>query len=168
MTPAALMLAVLDEVQRLHRPPGTLLIVNDRLDVALAGGAMGCTWGRTIHALATRLQLARISSAYPPTTKAQVGGPADGVTTSASGPIFATASKRNPGSHSWRGAAARSAPTQMCRWWRSAVLRGYKLVAAGARACSGDRSGSKSKGAGIRAAAANGAEQFRRRTRASG
>src|SRR5260370_11814195 len=39
--PAAAMLAVVDELRPLCRRRGALLIVNDRLDVALAGGAHG-------------------------------------------------------------------------------------------------------------------------------
>lgn len=96
--PAALMLAVLDEV-RLHRPPGTLLIVNDRLDVALAGGADGVHLGqddlplRAARRCCPQGFLIGVSTHNEAQAAAAL---AEGADYLGFGPIFATASKRNP------------------------------------------------------------------------
>ena len=95
---AALMLAVLDEV-RLHRPPGALLIVNDRLDVALAGGADGVHLGQDDLPLraARRCCPAGFVIGVSTHDEAQAAAAAaDGADYIGFGPIFATASKRNP------------------------------------------------------------------------
>lgn len=95
---AALMLAVLDEV-RLHRPPGTLLIVNDRLDVALAGGADGVHLGQDDLPLLAARRLCPPGFLIGVSThnEAQVEKAlADGADYLGFGPVFATASKRNP------------------------------------------------------------------------
>jgi thiamine-phosphate pyrophosphorylase len=96
--PAAAMLAVLAELQR-ERPPGTLLIVNDRLDVALAGGADGVHLGQDDLPLAAARSLAPpgfligISTHNEAQAAAAMAGGADYI---GLGPIFATASKANP------------------------------------------------------------------------
>ena len=96
--PAALMLAVLDEV-RLQRPPGALLIVNDRLDVALAGGADGVHLGQDDLPLRAARRCCPHGFLIGVSThnEAQVAAAlADGADYLGFGPIFATASKRNP------------------------------------------------------------------------
>ena len=96
--PAALMLAVLDEV-RLQRPPGALLIVNDRLDVALAGGADG------VHLGQDDLPLRAARRCCPPgfligvsthNEEQAAAAQADGADYIGFGPIFATTTKHNP------------------------------------------------------------------------
>ena len=95
---AALLLAVLDEV-RLHRPPGTLLIVNDRLDVALAGGADGVHLGQDDLPLAAARRfcppgfLIGVSTHSEAQAAAAIAGGADYI---GFGPIFATTTKHNP------------------------------------------------------------------------
>lgn len=95
---AALLLAVLDEVRR-HRPAGTLLIVNDRLDVALAGGADGVHLGQDDLPLAAARRccppgfLIGVSTHNEAQAAAAIAGGADYI---GFGPIFATTSKHNP------------------------------------------------------------------------
>ncbi len=98
--PAAAMLAVLDELRvLLRRFPQTRLIVNDRLDVALAGGASGVHLGQDD----LPLQAARgicppgfligISTHNEEQAEQAVRGGADYI---ALGPIYPTATKDNP------------------------------------------------------------------------
>lgn len=137
--PAALMLAVLDEV-RLHRPPGTLLIVNDRLDVALAGGADGVHLGQDDLPLATARRLCPPGFVIGVSThnEAQVAAAlAQGADYIGFGPIFATASKRNPdptvGVERLRAVCA-STDVPVVAIGGVALARVPELVAAGARA----------------------------------
>jgi thiamine-phosphate pyrophosphorylase len=98
---AAAMLAVLDELLK-NKPAGTQVVVNDRLDVALAAGADGVHLGQDdlpLHA-ARRLCASRgpgfvigISTHNEEQAQAAVQGGADYI---ALGPIFATQSKQNP------------------------------------------------------------------------
>lgn len=105
---AAAMLAVLDELH-VRRPPGALIFGNDRLDVALAGRADGVHLGQDDLPLAAARRVA--DALRPPTperprrfligisthNEAQaeqaIAGGADYI---AFGPIFATATKKNP------------------------------------------------------------------------
>lgn len=99
---AAKMLEVLSELQG-KRPPGTLLIVNDRLDVALCGGADGVHLGQDdLPLLAARrvaMEMGRrdfvigISTHNEEQAEAALLGGADYI---AFGPIFPTTSKKNP------------------------------------------------------------------------
>ena len=95
---AAWLLAVLAEL-RAHRPPGTLLIVNDRLDVALAGGADGVHLGQDDLPLGAARRLCPpgfligVSTHNAAQAAAAMGEGADYI---GFGPIFATGSKRNP------------------------------------------------------------------------
>jgi thiamine-phosphate pyrophosphorylase len=96
--PAALMLAVLAELKA-ARPPGTLLIVNDRLDVALAGGADGVHLGQDDLPLSAARPLCPpgfligISTHNETQAAAAMDAGADYI---GLGPIFATSSKQNP------------------------------------------------------------------------
>jgi thiamine-phosphate pyrophosphorylase len=99
---AAAMLAVLGELMA-KRPPSCRVVVNDRLDVALAGGADGVHLGQDDLPLAAARALCRahgrpdvfigISTHNEAQAAAAVAGGADYV---AIGPIFPTSSKRNP------------------------------------------------------------------------
>lgn len=136
---AALMLAVLDEV-RLHRPPGTLLIVNDRLDVALAGGADGVHLGQDDLPLAAARRLCPPGFVIGVSThnEAQVAAAvAQGADYIGFGPIFATATKRNPeptvGVERLRAVCA-STPVPVVAIGGVSLARVPELVAAGARA----------------------------------
>lgn len=137
--PAALMLAVLDEV-RLHRPPGTLLIVNDRLDVALAGGADGIHLGQDDLPLAAARRLCPPGFVIGVSThnEAQAAAAiAQGADYIGFGPIFATASKRNPdpivGVERLRAVCA-STKVPVVAIGGVSLARVPELVAAGARA----------------------------------
>lgn len=136
---AALMLAVLDEV-RLHRPPGTLLIVNDRLDVALAGGADGVHLGQDDLPLAAARRLCPPGFLIGVSThnEAQAAAAlAQGADYIGFGPIFATGSKRNPdpvvGVERLRAVCA-STRTPVVAIGGISLERVPELVAAGARA----------------------------------
>jgi thiamine-phosphate pyrophosphorylase len=99
---AAAMLEVLGELHA-HRPAETLLIVNDRLDVALAGGADGVHLGqddlpleaaRRVCAQCGRPDfLIGISTHNEAQAAAALEGGADYI---ALGPIYPTTSKANP------------------------------------------------------------------------
>lgn len=98
--PAAEMLAVLDELRPLLRAhPEALLIVNDRLDVALSGGAQGVHLGQTDMPLraARRMSpkgfLVGISTHDEAQAEAAIAGGADYI---AFGPVFPTQSKSDP------------------------------------------------------------------------
>lgn len=136
---AALMLAVLDEV-RLHRPPGTLLIVNDRLDVALAGGADGVHLGQDDLPLAAARRLCPPGFLIGVSThnEAQAAAAlAQGADYIGFGPIFATGSKRNSepvvGVDRLRAVCA-STPAPVVAIGGISLERVPELVAAGARA----------------------------------
>jgi thiamine-phosphate pyrophosphorylase len=97
---ASEMLAVLDELKALVRDqPEVLLIVNDRLDVALCGGAHGAHLGQTDLPLAAARRicppgfLLGISTHDEAQAEAAMRGGADYI---ALGPIFATTSKARP------------------------------------------------------------------------
>lgn len=136
---AALLLAVLDEV-RLHRPPGTLLIVNDRLDVALAGGADG------VHLGQDDLPLAAARRCCPPgfligvsthSESQAAAAAAHGADYIGFGPVFATTSKHNPdpvvGVERLRAVCARS-PIPVVAIGGITPERLPELIAAGAHA----------------------------------
>lgn len=95
---AAAMLAVLDEISA-NRPAGTLLVVNDRLDVALAGRADGVHLGQDDLPLPAARRacppgfLIGISTHNEAQFQAALEGGADYV---ALGPIYETRSKKNP------------------------------------------------------------------------
>lgn len=99
---AAAMLAVLDELLA-NKPAGTRIVVNDRLDVALAAGADGVHLGQDdLPLAAARAVCARyaapgfvlgISTHSEAQALAAIEGGADYI---ALGPIFATHSKNNP------------------------------------------------------------------------
>jgi thiamine-phosphate pyrophosphorylase len=99
---AAAMLAVLGELMA-KRPSSCRIVVNDRLDVALAGGADGVHLGQDDLPLPAARALCRahgrpdvfigISTHNEAQAAAAVAGGADYV---AIGPIFPTSSKRNP------------------------------------------------------------------------
>lgn len=98
--PAASMLAVLGALKDLTREyPGTLLFVNDRVDVAMAGGADGVHLGQTDLALAQARRacpagfLIGISTHDEEQAAAAVAGGADYV---AVGPIYPTKTKQDP------------------------------------------------------------------------
>jgi thiamine-phosphate pyrophosphorylase len=97
--PAAAILAVLDELGPLCRRRGARLIVNDRLDVALAGGADGVHLGQDDLPLVAARALARapflvgISTHDETQAREASQGGADYI---AFGPIFPTASKADP------------------------------------------------------------------------
>ncbi len=100
---AADMLAVVDELRPLARARGAALIVNDRLDVALAGGADGVHLGqddlplaaaRAVIAAAGRAGfLVGVSTHDEAQAAAAAAGGADYL---GFGPVFATATKANP------------------------------------------------------------------------
>jgi len=99
---AAAMLAVMDELCE-SRPPGTLLVVNDRLDVALAAGADGVHLGQDDLPLAAARRIAvgcgkpelliGISTHDEAQAAAALRGGADYI---AFGPVYTTSSKANP------------------------------------------------------------------------
>lgn len=99
---AAAMLAVLAEL-RSRRPLGTLIFVNDRLDVALAAEVDGVHLGQDDLPLATARRICRecgrpdlligISTHNETQAAAALAGEADYI---ALGPIYPTTSKRNP------------------------------------------------------------------------
>ena len=79
--------------------PGTLLIVNDRLDVALAGGADGVHLGQDDLPLLAARRIAPPGFLIGVSTHNQAQAATamrDGADYIGFGPIFATASKRNP------------------------------------------------------------------------
>lgn len=96
---AAALLAVVDELRPLCRERDVLFIVNDRLDVALAGGAGGVHLGQDDLPLAEARRLAPagfqigISTHSLEQARTAAAGGADYI---GFGPIFATASKHNP------------------------------------------------------------------------
>ena len=95
---AAAMLAVVDELKPLCRQREALLIVNDRLDVALAGNADGVHLGQDDLPLAEARRLAPsltigVSTHDEAQARAAAEGGADYL---GFGPIFATATKQNP------------------------------------------------------------------------
>lgn len=97
---AAQMLSTLEELRPMvRRYSGVKLIVNDRLDVALAAGADGVHLGQTDLPLRTARQLAPqgfligISTHNEDQAEAAMEGGADYI---AVGPIFPTRSKANP------------------------------------------------------------------------
>ncbi len=96
---AAAMLAVVDELRPLCRRHEATLIVNDRLDVALAGGAHGVHLGQDdlplayARALAPKPFLIGVSTHTPEQARAAIAGGADYL---GFGPCFATRSKENP------------------------------------------------------------------------
>ncbi|MFI5288551.1 MAG: thiamine phosphate synthase [Polyangia bacterium] len=96
---AAAMLAVLDELRPLCRRREATLIVNDRLDVALAGGADGVHLGQDDLPLAAARRLAPspfligISTHDPAQARAASEGGADYL---GFGPCFPTTTKENP------------------------------------------------------------------------
>ncbi|HNN91388.1 MAG TPA: thiamine phosphate synthase [Pseudomonadota bacterium] len=99
---AAAMLAVLGELMA-QKPSSCAVVVNDRLDVALAGGADGVHLGQDDLPLSAaralcdvqgrRDLLIGISTHNETQAAAAIAGGADYI---AVGPIFATSSKRNP------------------------------------------------------------------------
>lgn len=97
--PAAAMLAVIDELRPLCRARGILLIVNDRLDVALAGDADGVHLGQDDLPIAAARKLAPapfvvgVSTHTRAQALAAAAGGADYI---GFGPVFTTASKTNP------------------------------------------------------------------------
>jgi thiamine-phosphate pyrophosphorylase len=98
---AAAVLAVVDELRPLCRQREARLIVNDRLDVALAGGADGVHLGQDDLPLAaaravisrSRGFLVGISTHDEAQAQAAAAGGADYI---GFGPCFATTSKRDP------------------------------------------------------------------------
>jgi thiamine-phosphate pyrophosphorylase len=97
---AAAMLAMLGQLRAL-RPSGTLLIVNDRIDVALAGGADGVHLGQDDLPLAAARAVC-LGAGRPDfllgisthnETQAAAAAAADYI---AVGPIYPTSSKQNP------------------------------------------------------------------------
>jgi thiamine-phosphate pyrophosphorylase len=95
---AAAMLAVVDELRPLCKQREALLFVNDRLDVALAGGADGVHLGQDDLPLADARRIAGklrigISTHSEAQARAAIAGGADYL---GFGPIFATATKENP------------------------------------------------------------------------
>src|SRR5436305_570944 len=95
---AAAMLAVVDELRPLCRRHEALLLVNDRLDVALAGGADGVHLGQDDLPLADARRIApSLIIGVSTHDEAQAIAAAEGgASYVAFGPIFATASKENP------------------------------------------------------------------------
>lgn len=99
---AAAMLAVLGELMA-QRPPSCRIVVNDRLDVALAGGADGVHLGQDDLPLSAARALCQslgrselligISTHNEAQAAAAVAAGADYI---GLGPIFPTSSKRNP------------------------------------------------------------------------
>ncbi len=99
---AAAMLAMLKEL-RAHRGKNTLLIVNDRLDVAIAGGADGVHLGQDDLPLSAARRMVKdcgrsdfligISTHNEEQAAAALQGGADYI---ALGPIYPTTSKKNP------------------------------------------------------------------------
>jgi thiamine-phosphate pyrophosphorylase len=96
---ASAMIAVVDELRPLCRRHGATLIVNDRLDVALASGADG------VHLGQDDLPLDRARALCPPGflvgisthDEAQARAAADGGASYLGfGPIYATSTKQNP------------------------------------------------------------------------
>jgi thiamine-phosphate pyrophosphorylase len=96
---AAAMLAVVDELRPLCRRREALLIVNDRLDVALAGGADGAHLGQddlplaAARALAPAPFLLGVSTHSLAQARAAHAGGADYL---GFGPCFATSTKEDP------------------------------------------------------------------------
>ncbi|HEX2571419.1 MAG TPA: thiamine phosphate synthase [Polyangia bacterium] len=96
---AAAVLAVVDELRPLCRQKDLLFIVNDRLDVALAGGADGVHLGQDDLPLAEARRLAPagfrigISTHNLAQARAAAAGGADYI---GFGPVFPTASKQDP------------------------------------------------------------------------
>ncbi len=100
---AAAMLAVLDELRPLCRLRGATLIVNDRLDVALAGGADGVHLGQedlplaAARAIAAAQGPAHFAIGISTHNEAQVLAAADGGADYVGfGPIFPTVTKVRP------------------------------------------------------------------------
>jgi thiamine-phosphate pyrophosphorylase len=96
--PAGYLLALLAELLA-HRPPGTLLVVNDRLDVALAGGADGVHLGQQDLPLRAARRVSPPGFLIGVSTHSAAQAAAamhEGADYVGFGPIFATASKRNP------------------------------------------------------------------------
>ena len=95
---AASMLAVVDELRPLCKRREALLIVNDRLDVALAGGAHGVHLGQDDLPLAEARRIApSLIIGISTHDEAQARAAAEGGASYLGfGPIFATASKENP------------------------------------------------------------------------
>lgn len=96
---ASAMLAVLDELRPICRRRDALLIVNDRLDVAIAGGADGVHLGQGDLPLAAARRIAPegfvigVSTHDEAQADAAVAAGADYL---GFGPIFATRTKGNP------------------------------------------------------------------------
>jgi thiamine-phosphate pyrophosphorylase len=96
---AAVMLALTEALVPLCRARGVTFIVNDRLDVALAGGADGAHLGQDDLPLEAARRLAPagfligVSTHNEPQARAAVAGGADYI---GFGPCFATSTKRNP------------------------------------------------------------------------
>jgi thiamine-phosphate pyrophosphorylase len=95
---AADMLAVVDELRPLCRAREATLIVNDRLDVALSGGADGVHLGQDDLPLAAARRLAPalvigVSTHDEAQARAAADGGADYI---GFGPCFATTTKENP------------------------------------------------------------------------
>ena len=94
---AAAMLAVLDELRPLCKRREALLIVNDRLDVALAGGAAGVHLGQDDLPLAAARRI--VSPGFiigVSTHNVAQAKEAQGADYIGFGPCFATATKENP------------------------------------------------------------------------
>jgi len=131
---ARAMLAALDEIRA--AAPGAVLIVNDRVDVALAGRADGVHLGQTDLPLAEARRLAPnlligVSTHNLPQVEAARGADYIGF-----GPVFATATKENPdpvvGLDGLRAACARGIPVVAIGGIELAHLDA--VVAAGAHA----------------------------------
>ncbi|MSP63217.1 MAG: thiamine phosphate synthase [Myxococcales bacterium] len=96
---AAALLAVVDEMRPLCRRREATLIINDRLDVALAGGADGVHLGQDDLPLAAARALAPPGFLIGVSThgEAQAFAASDGGADYIGfGPVFATATKENP------------------------------------------------------------------------
>jgi thiamine-phosphate pyrophosphorylase len=95
---AAAMLAVLDELRPLARSRGATLIVNDRVDVALAGGADGVHLGQDDLPLAAARRIAPhlVIGVSTHSELQAAAAEREGADYIGFGPIFATTSKARP------------------------------------------------------------------------
>ena len=140
---ASAMLAVVDELRPLCRRRGARLVVNDRLDVALAGGADGVHLGQEDLPLAAARQVA---AAGPPgfligvsthdlaQVEAALAGGADYL---GFGPVFPTGTKEHPDpvvGVAALAAVCRRAPVPVVAIGGLTLDRLDEIVAAGAAA----------------------------------
>jgi thiamine-phosphate diphosphorylase len=138
---AAALIRIAAMARRVCDEGGAALVINDRIDVALAAGADGVHLGQTDLPLAAAREVVRgrlwigISTHNPEQVRAAVAGGADYL---GYGPVFATGTKANPdpvqGVAALRAAVALAGQTPVVAIGGVTPERAAELYAAGAAA----------------------------------